>query len=126
MPAQRKQLFQQLFEQSSDPAFILDPVEDRILAANRAGCAMLGYAHEELLSTRVSCIHPAELPQLQEFLSRVLRDGQGSTIRLTCRTKDGTFLPTEMSLHALDGGDRSFVLALVLDRSQHRQRSPRD
>src|SRR5437667_344624 len=95
MPAERDQLFEQLFEASSEPAYIVDPREDRVLAANQAGCAMLGYTHEELLATPVSHIHPAELPQLSEFLDRVLRDGQGSTIKLTCRTKQGEFLPTQ-------------------------------
>jgi PAS domain S-box-containing protein len=83
---------------------------------------MLGYTREELLATPVSHIHPAELPQLREFLERVLSDGQGSTIALTCRTKVGTFLPTEMSLHAVDSGERTYVLGLMLDRSEHRRR----
>src|SRR5437763_1709247 len=78
MPVERDQLFERLFEASSEPAYIVDPREDRVLAANQAGCAMLGYTHEELLATPVSHIHPAELPQLSEFLDRVLRDGQSS------------------------------------------------
>jgi PAS domain S-box-containing protein len=118
--------FERIFEESSDPAFIVDPVEDRILAVNRAGCAMLGYTHEELLALPVSRVHPAELPQFLEFLSRVRRDGQGSTIKLTCRTKTGTFLPTEMSLVALDAGPSMYLLGLVRDRSEHRQRDPGD
>ena len=62
--------FEQLFEHASDPAFILDPVEDRFLAANPAGCAVLGYTFDELLVTPVSRIHPGELPQLQDFVGR--------------------------------------------------------
>ena len=88
--------FEQLFEESDDPAFVIDPIQNRILAANRAGCELFGYTHEELLATPVSHIHPADLPQLRDFVERVLRDGRGSTIKLTCRTKDGTFLPSEM------------------------------
>jgi PAS domain S-box-containing protein len=124
MPAESTQLFDQLFEESCDPAYIIDPFEDRILAANRAGCAMLGFKREELLATPVSHIHPAELPQLGEFLERVLRDGKGSTIKLACRTKSGRFLPTEMTLLAfeIDGSVR--LLGLVRDRSEHRQRGP--
>lgn len=105
-------------------SYIVDPLDDRILAANHAGCAMLGYTREELLGTRVSHIHPGELPQLREFLDSVLRDAHGSTIKLTCRTKDGTFLPTEMSLHTLERGDRVYILGLVQDRSEHRQPEP--
>ena len=126
MTAEGDELFEQLFEVSREPAYIVDPREDRILAANQAGCAMLGYTHEELLATPVSHIHPAELPQLSEFLDRVLRDGQGSTIKLTCRTKQGEFLPTEMSLHAFESGGGVQILGLVQDRSEHRQRAPED
>jgi len=114
--------FMQLFEQSPDPAYVIDPTADRILAANPAGCAMLGYTHEELLRTPVSQIHPAERSQMSDFLERVLTDGQASTIKLTCRTKLGTFLPTEMSLHAFEDRGRLRILGLVQDRSEHRQR----
>lgn len=118
--------FDRLFEGASEAAFILDPQEDRILAANPAAEAMLGYAHDELLATPISHIHPAELQQLLEFLDDVLRQGHGSTIKLTCRTKAGMFLPSEMSLQVVRNGDRTYVLGLVADRSQHRQRSPSD
>jgi PAS domain S-box-containing protein len=123
--AERSRFFE-LFEHSRDPAFVLDPFADRILAANDSGCAMLGYTHEELLKLPVSHVHPAELSQLRDFLARVGRDGRGSTIKLTCRTKSGRFLPTEISLHALDCGGSPYILGLVHDRSEHRQRHPGD
>ena len=116
--------FEQLFERSPEPAYVIDPLEDRILAANRAGCALLGYPHDELLATPVSQIHPADLSLMQDFLDRVTRDGRGSTITLTCRTKLGTFLPTEMSLHAFESDGRLRILGLIQDRSDHRQRDP--
>jgi chemotaxis family two-component system sensor kinase Cph1 len=124
MRAERDRLLEQIFEDSSDPTFIIDPVEDRILAVNRAGCAMLGYTREEMLATPVSQVHPAELPQFRAFLRSVRRDGRGSRINLTCRTKGGTFLPTEMSLHAFAREGRFYILGLVQDRSQHRQPPP--
>jgi PAS domain S-box-containing protein len=113
--------FRQLFEQSPEPAYVIDPLEDRIVAANRAGCSLLGYAHDELLATPVSRIHPADLPQLRDFVEQVVRDGRASTITLTCRTKLGTFLPTEMSLHAFLSDGQLRILGLVQDRSDHRQ-----
>jgi PAS domain S-box-containing protein len=114
--------FAQLFEESPEPAYVIDPAGDRILAANPAGCAMLDYTHDELLRTPVSQIHPAERSEMSDFLDRVLDDGRASTIKLTCRTKTGTFLPTEMSLHAFQTGGRLRILGLVQDRSEHRQR----
>ena len=53
-----------------------------------------------------------------------LRNGRASTIKLTCRTKSGTFLPTEISLHKLEIDGETRILGLVQDRSEHRQRVP--
>ena len=124
MPTKQPQPFGDLFEQSPEPAYVIDPLGDRILAANRAGCSLLGYTFDELLSTPVSQIHPADLPQLRDFVEQVLRDGSASTVMLTCRTKHGTFLPTEMSLHAFMSDGQLRILGLVQDRSDHRQREP--
>jgi PAS domain S-box-containing protein len=121
-PAEHPLSFQQLFEGPPEPAYVIDPLDDRILAANRAGCALLGYTHDELLATPVSQIHPADLPQLRDFLDQVMRDGRASTITLTCRTKLGTYLPTEISLHAFKSDGHVRILGLVQDRSDHRQR----
>jgi PAS domain S-box-containing protein len=110
-----------VFEHADEPAYVMDPATDRILAANDAGCRLLGYPRHELLETPVWRIHPSEMPELRELLRRVLRDGRASTIKLTCRTKDGTFLPTEISLHALEVDGRVRILGLVQDRSEHCQ-----
>jgi PAS domain S-box-containing protein len=126
VPTEHRHSFEQLFERSPEPAYVIDPFADRIVAANRAGCSLLGYTQRELLATPVSQIHPADLPQMRDFLDQVLRDGRGSTIKLTCRTKLGTFLPTEMSLHAIERDGRLRILGLVQDRSDHRQREPDD
>ena len=113
-------LFDALFEESEDAAFLMDPIDDRIVDANPAGCALLGYTHEEMLNTTVSDIHPAEMPQLRGFLETALRDGRASMVKFTCRTKTGTFLPTEIWIHVVQGGGRRYILGLVQDRSEHR------
>src|SRR5918999_6447815 len=115
---------ERLLERADDPAFLLDPANDRILSANRAACLMLGFTRDQLLATPISYLHPAEMPQLLDFVERVLRNGHSSTIALTCRTKCGDFLPTEMTLVALEGGGRPRILGLIHDRSEHRQREP--
>jgi PAS domain S-box-containing protein len=109
-----------VFESSSEPAYVMDPDHSCILAANDAGCALLGYTRQELLAIPISRIHPAEMQELAELLDRVLRNGRASTIKLTCRTKQGTFLPTEISLHKLELDGRTRILGLVQDRSEHR------
>jgi two-component system, chemotaxis family, sensor kinase Cph1 len=115
-----------VFARSREPAYVMDPEHNRILAANDAGCALLGYTREELLETPISRIHPAELAELSELLERVLKHGRASTVKLTCRTKRGAFLPTEISLHAFELDGQLRILGLVQDRSEHRQRAPED
>ena len=100
--------------------FILDPGEDRILDANAAGCRVLGYTREELLATPVSDIHPYELPRMRSFVETALLDGESWTIEMVCRTKSGTFLPTEIALLALDSGSHVYLVGLLRDRSEHR------
>lgn len=109
------------FERAREAAYVMDPEHSRILAANDAGCELLGYTREELLAIPISRIHPSELRELSELLERVLRDGRASTIKLTCKTKQGTFLPTEISLHKLELDSETRILGLVQDRSEHRQ-----
>lgn len=120
MSPDRRIMVGTFFEHSSEPAYVMDPDHSCILAANDAGCAMLGYTREELLTTPISDIHPSEMEELAELLDHVLRDGRASVIKLTCRTKQGTFLPTEISLHKLELDGRTRILGLVQDRSEHR------
>lgn len=111
-----------LFERTSDPAFVIDPLADRFVDANAAGCDLLGRTREELLKTPVSRIHPGELEQLHAFVSRVLEQGHGSTITLACRIRQGDRLPIELSLWAFESGGGIRLLALVDERSEHRRR----
>jgi PAS domain S-box-containing protein len=109
-----------LFEESRDPVFIVDPEKDRIIDANPAGCRVLEYTREELLRTPISQIHPAELPQLQAFFDTARAEGSNWTIAMSCRTKSGRYLPTELTLYLLDTGSQVYVVGLLRDRSEHR------
>jgi PAS domain S-box-containing protein len=115
-----------VFENAGEPVFVIDPLEDRFVAANPAGCRLLGYSRQELLETPVSRIHPGELEQLQAVVGAVLHRGHGSTIGLSCLVRQGTRVPIELTLSTLDDDGRTLVLALVRDRSEHRGRSARD
>ena len=111
-----------LFEHANEAVYVMDPEHSRILAANDAGCELFGYTREELLQIPISHIHPSEFVELKDLLGRVLRNGRASTIKLTCRTRNGTFLPTEISLHRLEIDGQTRILGLVQDRSDHRDR----
>ena len=113
-----------LFESAREPAFVMDPRRNRVVEANDAGCALLGYPRDEMIGLHVARIHPSEMHELSALLREVAENGRASTIKLTCRTKSGTFLPTEISLHAILIDDGIRILGLVQDRSDHRQPPP--
>ena len=96
---------------------MIDPARDRIVEANRA-CQWLGYSHDELLATPVSAIHPAEFPQLVDWVTQVRSDQIGWSGLFNCRAKDGTYTPTDMMALAPD--PNGLVVIFTRDRSAHR------
>ena len=59
MHAERNLIAGTVFEHANEPVYVMDPQHDCILAANEAGCALLGYTRAELLETPISRIHPS-------------------------------------------------------------------
>jgi len=105
------------FDSVDHPIYVLDPVHDRIVDANRA-CEWLGYSHEELLATPISAIHPAEMPQLLDWVTQVRREQFGWSALFNCRTRAGIHFPVEMMTLAPDLN--GLVVTFTTDRSGHR------
>jgi PAS domain-containing protein len=105
------------FDAVDHPIYVIDPARDRIVEANRA-CEWLGYSHDELLATPVSAIHPAEYPQLVDWVTQVRSDQIGWSCLFNCRAKDGTYTPTDMMALAPD--PNGLVVIFTKDRSAHR------
>jgi PAS domain-containing protein len=105
------------FDAVDHPIYVIDPARDRIVEANRA-CEWLGYSHDELLATPVSAIHPAEFPQLVDWVTQVRSDQIGWSGLFNCRAKDGTYTPTDMMALAPD--PNGLVVIFAKDRSAHR------
>ena len=63
------------FEFSAEATLLLDPVADRILDANPAACALLGFDRALLRQTKISALHAGQLPALIVFTQAVLAKG---------------------------------------------------
>jgi len=112
----------QIFEYSNDAIFVIDPKRDRILEANPRAIEMLGYSHEELIhSIQVSTIHPEEIPQLLAFSESVLAKGHGWTNELSCVTKSGRSLWTEISASVIPFEGEDCIITLVRDITERKQ-----
>ena len=82
---------------------------------------MLGFTREGLLEMPISAIHPNEMPILQAFAQSVFKNGSGWTNELSCLTKNGQSLPSEISASIIDVDGRSHIIAMVRDITERRQ-----
>ncbi len=114
-PRRSAERFRSIFEHSNDAIFVIDPSRDQILDVNPQGCRMLGYSREELLALPVSVIHPDEMPKLQRFAESVMEKSWGRTDELSCLTRAGERLPTEMSASVTEVDGQTCLILMVRD-----------
>jgi PAS domain S-box-containing protein len=113
--------FHKIFDHSNDLIFVVDPQNDKIIDANSKASKMLGYSREELLTMPISRIHPDEMPKFLHFAQSVLDTGSGWTDELTCLTKLGNKLPSEISASVINLAGKIYILALVRDISERKK-----
>ncbi|OYR47336.1 PAS domain-containing sensor histidine kinase [Halorubrum sp. Ea8] len=101
--------YRKVFEHNNDAVMIVDFGTESFVDVNPRACELLRYSREELLSMDPEGIHPDDIARVrEEFISQVKTEGTGFTDDLTCLTKDGDEVPTEISgatLEPADGGD---------------------
>jgi PAS domain S-box-containing protein len=110
--------FRKIFDHSNDAIFLIDPMRDEILDANEKACTMLEYTREELCSLPVSKVHPHEMERMRAFAEGVFKSGKGWTDQLTCTTKSGRTLSSELSASIIDLAGRKCMVAMVRDTSE--------
>ena len=121
-PSDSEQRRHKIFQYSNDAIFLIDPQADRILEANPKASELLGYSPEELLTTvAVSAIHPHELSAFQAFGLTVLQEGHGWTNELSCMTKSGVTVPTEISAAVVSLEGRHCIISMVRDITERKQ-----
>lgn len=107
--------FSVLFHELHDPAFLVDAAGGQFMAANQAAARLLGYSLDDLATLSPSDIHPHELPRLTAFLREVLARGRWQADTLSCRCRDGSFVPAEARAVALHLDGRACVLIQIRD-----------
>ena len=118
---QSEERFRRIFEYSNDAIFIMDPENDRILDANGQACRMLGYSREELLALPISAVHPGEMQQLRAFTNSVFEEGHGWTDELTCLTRSGESLASEISASIIENDGTTCICASIRDVSERKR-----
>lgn len=126
-PAEER--YRKIFEHNNDAVMVVDLEDEEFVDVNPKACELLGYSRSELLSMHPEEIHPNDIDRVRdEFISEVIEEGAGFTDELTCLTKNGCEIPTEISGAALEptNGEAqpSQMIAMlrdISDRVQHRR-----
>jgi PAS domain S-box-containing protein len=128
--ADARRRHREIFEGSRD-GFVMVDAAGRILDANRAYCALLGYTLTELRGLEnVHVVTPARWHQweAEEIWSRrLLKQGASGLFEKECLRKDGRIVPVEVQAYAVrdEAGRLDYVWSAVRDLSERQQREER-
>jgi diguanylate cyclase (GGDEF)-like protein/PAS domain S-box-containing protein len=110
---------------SNDGIIVIDPLRERIVAANPRAARLLEYATGELVQLPTARVLPDAMAGLRRLVSAKRSAGRAYTLELECRTRAGTEVPVEMSASVLTAGGQPLILVLLRDLrdSRHAQRA---
>jgi diguanylate cyclase (GGDEF)-like protein/PAS domain S-box-containing protein len=109
--------FRTLVDQATDGIFVVNG-QGRYVEVNRAGCAMLGYARDELLEMGVEDVLDGDEAAADFSILDSLSVGETVSIERQLRRKDGSIAPVEIDAKKLADGR---VLATHRDIGERRQ-----
>lgn len=112
-----------IFVASAEPMLVLDPANDRIVNSNPAAALLLGRDCEALRRTRITALHPGQLPALIVFTEAVLAKGEYRSRGLKPRHASGSELAVEYAGSRLGDGPSPHILLIVSDLVARRKRA---
>lgn len=110
------------FERAADAALVVDPFADRILDANAAAGALLGYDRSALVGASFAALHPGQTPALVVFTDAALTLGRHWTRSLTPKPAVERALRLEYVGVRLDGAEVPLLLVTLGDLDERRRR----
>lgn len=113
-PAEARELAEIALEHSPDPVLWISP-EGRILFANAAASALLGYPKDALLRKAIYELEPHLPPRKVSARWEQLQKLGSRSLEAELRTSDGTLVPVEVATYLVRHGGRELVVWRVRD-----------
>jgi PAS domain S-box-containing protein len=117
---QSEALYRAVVEQAAENIFLVDAGSGRILQANPAFRASLGYTEREMRGLRLHDVVAVEPSVLDESVRRILA-GERFVGERRYRRKDGTLLDVEVSASAISYGDGEAVCIVAHDVTERKR-----
>ncbi|RZN42968.1 MAG: PAS domain S-box protein [Methanophagales archaeon ANME-1-THS] len=103
-----------LFQQAQDPMYLVEPHTKRVLKANQAFLARLGYTAEEAERLTLSeLIASNDMQKIEMDIQRIMASGEEITTEQVWRRKDGTLIDLQVTMSVIQYGRRSKVFGLA-------------
>jgi PAS domain S-box-containing protein len=112
--------YRELLDHMNDTAWVIN-FDTSILDVNEAAVRVLGYSREELLSMKIPEIDSSLLPEQIEALAGTMEKDQIQIFETSHCTKDGRFIPMEISSSLVSYGNRTVILSIARNISKRKQ-----
>ena len=113
--------YHELYKNSQDVLFIVDPAKGEIVEVNNQVEAMLGFMPDELKGRPMTDLHPDETEKLNAFFSNIMQKGYGKTDELTGLTKSGKKRCADISAFLIEEGKNKLAIANVRDITERKR-----
>jgi PAS domain S-box-containing protein len=117
---QSEDLYRTVVEQAAENILVIDAETRRVVRANAAFLASLGYSEEELRGLRLEDFVSLERGALDENVRRIA-GGERFVGERRYRRKDGVLLDMEVSASAISYGDRRALCIVAHDVTERRR-----
>ncbi len=119
----RQKLYQTLFEEANE-GFLIESLDDRVLAANQSACNTLGYSRDELEGMGIGNITPPDFREQcdEKGVVQSCLNTQGTSLHNWHYVKkDGSVVPVAKSMTPVEYEGTEAVLVCMRDLSEIRQ-----
>jgi len=114
-----EQRFRILVERAADGFFFRD-IEGKFVDVNQAGCEMLGYSRDELLTLSVADMLVEYSEERVANISRQILSGVPITVERTVRRKDGSTFPMELRIGLIEFNGDARIFSVARDLTERK------
>jgi PAS domain S-box-containing protein len=105
--------YRSLFQQATDPIYLFDPHTKRVLKANQAFLARLGYTAEEAEPLTIYDLVTSDVRKIETDIQHIMASREDITAEQVWRRKDGTLIDVQVTMSLIQYGKRSMVFVLA-------------